>query len=184
MSRKHDLLGASSAARWMKCTPSARLYESYSDTQSQYAAEGTEAHDLAEKKLAYHLGKRNTKPNCNDYEMDEATDTYVDYVMERYKIANQDNTFIAIEQKVDYSRFVPEGFGTADVIIIAENALQLIDLKYGKGVPVSAEENSQLMLYGLGALEMFGFIHDITHLKLTIVQPRFESYKHIRNNSR
>ena len=79
------------------------------------------------------------------------------------------------EQRLDFSAYVPEGFGTGDVIILADHVLHIIDLKYGKGVGVSAEENPQLRLYGLGALETFGMLYEINYIKTTIIQPRIDN---------
>ena len=177
---RHALLSASSSKRWLNCTPSARLEEQFTgDTGSIYAEEGTAAHALAEHKLKRLLKRRSKRP-VSDYdcdEMEESTDEYVAYAMEQIELAKQScsDLIVLIEQHLDYSAYVPEGFGTGDLIIVADRVLTVIDLKYGKGVAVEAEWNPQMMLYGLGALEMFDVIYDIDSIRMTIYQPRLES---------
>lgn len=177
---RHALLSASSSKRWLNCTPSARLEEKFKeDTGSVYAEEGTAAHALAEHKLKRSLRKRSKRP-VSDYdcdEMEECTDEYVAYAMEQIELARQNcsDPIVLIEQHLDYSAYVPEGFGTGDLIIVADGTLTVIDLKYGKGVAVEAEQNPQMMLYGLGALELFDAIYDIDTIRMTIYQPRLES---------
>lgn len=177
---RHALLSASSSKRWLNCTPSARLEERFSeDNVSIYAEEGTAAHALAEHKLKRLLKRRSKRP-VSDYqcdEMEECTDGYVSYAMEQIEQAKQscNDPVVLIEQHLDYSAYVPEGFGTGDLLIVSEGTLTVIDLKYGKGVAVEAEWNPQMMLYGLGALELFGAIYDIDTVRMTIYQPRLES---------
>lgn len=177
---RHALLSASSSKRWLNCTPSARLEEQFTgDTGSVYAEEGTAAHALAEHKLKRLLKRRSKRP-VSDYqcdEMEECTDEYVAYAMEQIELARQSckDPVVLIEQHLDYSAYVPEGFGTGDLVIVADGALTVIDLKYGKGVAVEAEWNPQMMLYGLGALELFDAIYDIDTVRMTIYQPRLES---------
>lgn len=177
---KHALLSASSSRRWLNCTPSARLEEKFpSDNGSVYAEEGTAAHALAEHKLKRMLKRRSKRP-VSDYqcdEMEECTDGYVSYAMEQVELAKQNckDPVVLIEQRLDYSAYVPEGFGTGDLLIVADGTLTVIDLKYGKGVAVDAEWNPQMMLYGLGALELFDAIYDIDTVRMTIYQPRLES---------
>lgn len=176
---KHALLSASSSRRWLNCTPSARLEEQFpSDNGSVYAEEGTAAHALAEHKLKRMLKRRSKRP-VSDYqcdEMEECTDGYVSYAMEQVELAKQNckDPVVLIEQRLDYSAYVPEGFGTGDLLIVADGTLAVIDLKYGKGVAVDAEWNPQMMLYGLGALELFDAIYDIDTVRMTIYQPRLE----------
>lgn len=173
-------MSASSSKRWLNCTPSARLEERFpSDNGSVYAEEGTAAHALAEHKLKRMLKRRSRRP-VSDYqcdEMEECTDGYVAYAMEQIELAKQSckDPVVLIEQRLDYSAYVPEGFGTGDLLIVAEGTLAVIDLKYGKGVAVEAEWNPQMMLYGLGALELFDAIYDIDTVRMTIYQPRLES---------
>ena len=178
---RHALLSASSSRRWLNCTPSARLEEQFAEEtgNSVYAEEGTAAHALAEHKLKRCLKRRSKRP-VSDYqcdEMEECTDGYVAYAMEQVELARQEckDPVVLIEQRLDYSAYVPEGFGTGDLLIVADRVLTVVDLKYGKGVAVEAEWNPQMMLYGLGALELFGAIYDIDTVRMTIYQPRLES---------
>lgn len=173
-------MSASSSKRWLNCTPSARLEEQFKkDVGSMYAEEGTAAHALAEHKLKRLLKRRSKRP-VSDYqcdEMEECTDGYVSYAMEQMELARQNcpDPIVLIEQHLDYSMYVPEGFGTGDLLIVADGTLAVVDLKYGKGVPVEAEWNPQMLLYGLGALELFNAIYDIDTIRMTIYQPRLES---------
>ena len=178
MVKKHALLGASSSARWLVCTPSARLEAMFPDEQSPYAAEGTVAHDLAEAILRHKLeGKK--APKLDDYsaEMIEAVNRYVDICEEKVNEARarSSDAEAMIEARLDFSRWVPEGFGTGDMVIVADGILEVIDLKYGKGVPVSAVENTQMRLYALGAYDVNEFLYDIKTVRMTIVQPRLDS---------
>ena len=178
MAKKHALLGASSSARWLVCTPSARLEAMFPDEQSPYAAEGTIAHDLAESILRHKLeGKK--APKLDDYstEMIEAVNRYVDICEEKVNEsrARSSDAEAMIEARLDFSRWVPDGFGTGDMVIVADGILEVIDLKYGKGVPVSAIENTQMRLYALGAYDINEFLYDIKSVRMTIVQPRLDS---------
>ena len=178
MAKKHALLGASSSARWLVCTPSARLEAMFPDEQSPYAAEGTVAHDLAEVILRHKLEDKKA-PKLDDYstEMVEAVNRYVDICEEKVNEARarSSDAEVMIEAKLDFSRWVPEGFGTGDMVIVADGILEVIDLKYGKGVPVSAIENTQMRLYALGAYDVNEFLYDIKTVRMTIVQPRLDS---------
>lgn len=175
---KHALLSASSADRWLHCPPSARLCEGYEDKGSDYAAEGTDAHTLCESRLKKALGMKTKDPvedlSWYNAEMEDCANGYADYVLELLEQAKQTCTdpVVMIEQRVDFSRWVKEGFGTADCIIIADGMMNIVDYKHGKGVEVSAEANPQMMLYALGALEIFDGIYDITELRMSIYQPR------------
>ena len=178
MAKKHALLGASSSARWLVCTPSARLEAMFPDEQSPYAAEGTIAHDLAESILRHKLeGKK--APKLDDYstEMIEAVNRYVDICEEKVNEARarSSDAEAMIEARLDFSRWVPDGFGTGDMVIVADGILEVIDLKYGKGVPVSAIENTQMRLYALGAYDANEFLYDVKSVRMTIVQPRLDS---------
>jgi len=186
---KHALLSASTAYRWLNCTPSARLTEKLEDIQSVYAAEGTLAHSLAELQLRYLL-KLITKATYNKElktiqanelyteDMPDEVEKYISFVFERLTEAQShtEDALIFLEQKLDVSKWVPEGFGTGDCIIIADGTMEVIDLKYGKGVEVSADHNPQMMLYALGALEEYGFIYDIEKVRMTIAQPRLDNF--------
>lgn len=174
----HAVLSASSSYRWLHCPPSARLCESYADKGSDYAAEGTDAHALCEYKLRKALGLEAEDPTENltwfNAEMDDCANGYAAYVLEQVEAAKQvcADPVVLIEQCVDFSRWVEQGFGTADALIIADGTLKICDYKHGLGVLVRAEENPQLMCYALGALELFDRIYDIDTVSMTIYQPR------------
>ena len=182
-SRKHALLSASGAARWMNCTPSARLEEHVEERGSNdFAAEGTLAHEFGDWLLKHFNGevtkrklnaelKKLRKHRLYTDEMEEEVDKYVTYVIESFKSAKK-GAELMVERKLDFSHVVEEGFGTGDATIAADTVLEMVDLKYGKGIKVDAPENPQLMLYGLGALRMVDLMYDIETVRLTIVQPR------------
>ncbi len=176
---KHALLSASSSHRWLNCNPSARLEQEFADQETEAAAEGTAAHALAEHKLRKALKMRTKKPisKYDSDEMDAYTDGYVEFVLEQLAEAKKDckDPLILVEQKLDFSCFVPDGFGTGDCIIIADKTLHIIDLKYGQGILVEAEGNPQMMLYALGALRLFDSLYDIETVSMTIYQPRREN---------
>ena len=175
---KHAVLSASSSERWLNCPPSARLCEAYEDKGSDYAAEGTDAHTLCEYRLKQALGIPAEDPieNLSWYneEMEECAAGYAAYVVELLETAKLtcSDPVVMIEQRVDFSRWVQDGFGTADCILIADGVLNIVDYKHGKGVEVSAEGNTQLSLYSLGALEIFDGIYDIDRVCVHIFQPR------------
>lgn len=174
----HALLSASSSARWLACPPSARLCAGQDDRASPYAQEGTDAHRLCQYKVENALGRKSEDPTENlDYynaEMESCAESYCDFVMEETAEAKKQcpDSLVLIEQRLDYSRWVKEGFGTGDCLIVADDLLQIIDFKYGLGVLVSAEKNPQMMCYALGALELFDGIYDIQKIQMTIFQPR------------
>ena len=178
---KHALLSASSSHRWLNCPPSARLCEGYEDKGSEYAQEGTDAHSLCEHKLKLALGMETTDPTENlsfyNEEMEQCACDYAAYVLELVEEAKKicKDPVVLIEQRLDFSRFVAEGFGTGDCVIIADGTLYIVDYKHGKGVEVSAEGNPQMMLYALGALELFDGIYDIDTVRMAIFQPRREN---------
>jgi len=177
-SKGHSLLSASSSERWLNCPPSARLCESYDDKGSNYSAEGTDAHELCEYKLRQALGMEAKDPTENltwfNEEMADCASSYAAYILEQVEAAKQTcaDPVVLIEQRVDFSRWVESGFGTADCIIIADGTLQICDYKHGLGVLVSAEKNPQMQCYALGALELFDGIYDIDTVQMTIYQPR------------
>jgi len=176
---KHALLSASASKRWMNCTPSARVEEQFEESTSAFAEEGTAAHALAEHLIRKHLKMRSKRP-VSDYEndeMDDYVDEYVQYVVEQIEKAKQNgpDPVILVEQHLDFSCWVPDGFGTGDMVIVADGTLSIIDLKYGKGVAVDACWNPQMMLYALGALNLFDMLYDIKWVSMTIHQPRLES---------
>lgn len=175
----HAVLSASGSHRWLNCTPSARLELEFENTGSEAAREGTAAHALCEHKLKRALHMRSRRP-VSDYdsdEMEECTDAYVDFVMEQYEAAKQvcEDPVILIEQRLDFSCYVPYGFGTGDCLIISDDRLHIIDFKYGMGVLVEAEDNPQMKLYALGALAVYDALYDIREVSMTIFQPRREN---------
>lgn len=207
----HAVLGASSAKRWLTCTPSARLGERltsrFGSESSPYAQEGTKAHALAEIKVrkAFYAAdgmtttvysrmseeEREAYTGINAFrydalraelggipsDMEHATDAYCDVVMEKYLSAKDrdPSTRILLEQRLDYSRWVPSGFGTGDCVIVSDSLLEVCDYKHGMGIPVDAVDNPQLRLYGLGAIDKFGQLYDFPAVRMTIIQPRLES---------
>ena len=176
---KHAVLSASSSHRWLNCNPSARLEQEFEDHETEAAAEGTAAHALAEHKLRKALKMRSRKPvsKYDSDEMDTYTDGYVEFVLEALEEAKQlcSDPKVLIEQRLDFSYYVPDGFGTGDCLIVADRLLHIIDLKYGQGVLVDAVENPQMMLYALGALRIFDCLYNITEVSMTIYQPRREN---------
>ena len=173
---KHAVLSASSSHRWLNCNPSARREEKFEDNETEAAAEGTAAHALCEHKLRKMLKLRSRKPtskyDCD--EMDEYTDGYVEFVSEQIAQAKQfcKDPLVLIEQKLDFSCYVPDGFGTGDCLVVADHLLHIIDFKYGMGVLVDAVENPQMMLYALGALRLFDSLYEIDTVSMSIYQPR------------
>lgn len=185
--RAHALLSASGAHRWMNCTPSAVLESQFPDTTSEAAKEGTLAHEMAEAKLQHLFNTQDyrkakltrtlnkiKKDELYQPEMDGYTDDYVTYVR-KSAMEFEKSPYIAIEKRLDLTAYIPDGFGTADCVMIGERTLHIIDLKYGKGVPVSAENNEQLMIYALGALEAYKMLFAIDTVKISIVQPRIDN---------
>lgn len=184
----HARLSASSAKRWMSCPPSVRLEEQFPDSGSEYAAEGTLAHNLAEIILRYNNGEISKKAfstRFNKIKADpmynrEMQDYIEDYTQRVWEIANEvkaacPDARVLFEQRLDVSEYVPDGFGTGDVVIVADDMVNIIDLKYGKGVGVSAKDNPQLRLYGLGAYLEHSMLYDIRRIQMTIIQPRLEN---------
>ena len=175
--RSHAVLSASSSSRWLACPPSAQRCAALPDTVTDYALEGTCAHELAEYKVQRLLGNPADNPTENldfyDAEMEDCTDSYAQYIAEL--LAALQEPMVLVEQRLDFSRYVPDGFGTGDCVIVAENVLTVIDFKYGKGVAVSADHNSQMMLYALGALELFDALYDIAEIRMVIFQPRIQN---------
>lgn len=171
----HAFLSASGSHRWLQCTPSAALERHLPDQGSVYAKEGSKAHACAEAALNAFLTKSSPVEIASDPEMARNVETYVDFVIEKFNGVRKTTTadaVLLIEQRLDFSPWVPEGFGTGDAVILADKTLEVIDLKYGKGVPVSAKNNSQMKLYALGALHIYGLFYDIDQVTMTIVQPR------------
>lgn len=182
---EHALLSASAASRWMHCTPAPRLEETLPESTSTYAEEGRVAHDLADLKILKLFLKLTTKAynkllkdiqanSLYQDEMTKHTDIYADYVSQIVH-SYAAPPYIATEKRLDYSTYVPEGFGTGDCIVIGGSTLHVIDFKYGKGVPVSAERNPQMMLYALGAISAYSLLYSIDTVKMAIVQPRLDT---------
>ena len=182
----HALLSPSASHRWLHCTAAPRLEEGIKDEGSDYAAEGTLAHAYCAMKLKNFLGlptdgeKEEIAALQEKYgtgEMAEYTDTYATIVLEKYNDARAatPDAQLLVETRLDFSDYVPEAFGTADAIIIADGTMEVIDFKYGKGVKVSAVENPQMMIYALGAYARFAFEYRIDNLRATIVQPRIDN---------
>lgn len=181
-SREHALLSASSAYRWLACPPSAVAAEAYPDNGSKYAAEGTLAHEVAELFARCRLnGDWQIQPDTKeslakrrgaDAQMLSCAQGYADYIEEQIK---QDGALTLLEVRVDYSPWVPGGFGTCDCVILQGDTMTVIDYKYGQGVQVSAEANPQLRLYALGALNDYGFAFDVKHIEMHIYQPRLNN---------
>lgn len=179
---QHALLSASGAHKWIHCPPSARLEETMPETSSDYAEEGRLAHAIGELKLRKHFTPMGPKKfnvelkelQSSKYytaEMDEHTTAYLEFV-QGVVHSFLAPPHVAIERRLDFSHVAPEGFGTGDCIVIGSGILHIIDLKYGKGVPVSAEDNPQMMLYALGALEAYAMLYPVTEVRMSIVQPR------------
>lgn len=181
----HARLSASGAKRWMECPPSVKLEEQFEDKGSEYAREGTLAHELAELMIKYNSGQikkagfnKKLKAIKDDElfgnDMLDYIESYANQVWELFNEAKATckDAVIMTEQRVDFGAYVPGGFGTCDVVIIADDVLHVIDLKYGKGVEVFAENNPQLRLYGLGAADTFDCLYDFEKVKMTIIQPR------------
>lgn len=185
MPSKHARCSASAAYRWINCPGSVALSDQCQDPgSSNYADEGTLAHAVAELKLRHEIGaltdleyqEQRIALQENAYytgEMEEATDFYVEVVLESLAAAG-DGAELMIEQRLDLSKWIPEGFGTSDVVIIGGGMIQAIDLKYGKGVKVEAKNNPQLRLYGLGAADLFSGLYDFDTVRTTIIQPRLD----------
>ena len=180
---KHALLGASSAARWIACTPSARATEGLSDQESTYAAEGTRAHELCEKALRYKLAQweagipfdllSDWAQQSMPTEMFNAVCRYTSFIHEQW-VGFPCRPGVFVEQEVDVSQWVPGGFGTCDCLMIGDGILHIIDFKYGQGVPVSPVRNPQLMYYALGAYALFDGLESIDTVRMSIVQPRIQ----------
>ena len=178
MPGQHALLSPSSAYRWLNCPPSAKLCAAQEDTTSVYAQQGTDAHELCQYKLEKALGLDTKDPTEKltyyDEEMETCTADYASFVMETVAKIKETcpDPVVLIEQRLDFSRFVPQGFGRGDCVIIADGTMHVIDFKYGLGVLVSAEDNPQMLCYALGALELLDSLYEFDQISMTIFQPR------------
>ena len=174
----HAYLSASASHRWMACPPSARLCAQEDDRTSEYAIQGSCAHELGQFLVEQALGRECRDPTEDltyyNAEMQEAAEAYRDFVMEQVNAAKAlcREPLVCVEQTLDYSKWVQHGYGTGDCVIVADGMLHVIDLKFGVGILVSADHNSQLMCYALGALDTFGCLYDFDRVRLSIFQPR------------
>ncbi len=177
----HSTLSASSSDRWLACPPSAKLNAKAEDTGSDFAREGTCAHELCEYKVRKMLGEEVQDPTENldfyDAEMEICSDEYTNYIGECIAAAKQkcSDPIVLVEQRLDFSEYVPNGFGTGDCVIVADDTLFIVDFKYGQGVEVKAEHNPQMMLYTLGALRLFDSLYDFKKISMSIFQPRLNN---------
>ncbi len=184
----HAILSASSAHRWMHCTPSARLEETFENTTSVFAEEGTFMHELGELKLRKYIDEINVTAykkklkelKANQFynsEIDEAVEIYVSFARELIEETKKKckDPIVLLEQRLDFSKYVEKGFGTGDLVVVADKNLHVVDLKGGQGVKVSSEKNPQMMLYALGALQLFDCLYDIHIVRMSICQPRLEN---------
>ncbi|AHM57276.1 putative protein p51 [Peptoclostridium acidaminophilum DSM 3953] len=184
----HALLSASGAHRWLSCSPSVRLEEEMEDVTTTYALEGTFMHELSELHLSFFLGsikepefdERLEKMKRSEFftdEIEKAVETYVDLVIEKINEARatSKDPLVLVEERLDYSPWVKEGFGTGDALIVADGMIEVIDLKGGKGVAVSAAANPQMRLYALGAINGFGMLYDTERVRMSIIQPRLDN---------
>jgi len=175
----HAKLSASSSHRWLNCCPSVRLEETFENKTSTFAEEGTAAHAMSEHKLRKFLKIKTKKPKSkyDSKELEFYTDAYVGYACELIAEAKtrSSDPLALVEQRLDYSHYAQDGFGTGDLVIVSDGILDVVDLKFGKGVRVSAEHNTQMMLYALGALNIFDLLYDIETVRMTICQPRLDS---------
>lgn len=175
---KHAFLSASASHRWINCPPSAKLCEALPDKTSTYAQEGTDCHELCAYLVEKALGRdvKDPTPNLSYYnlEMQNCADEYCNFVMEQLEKVKSHckDPQVMVEQRLDFSRYVENGFGTGDCVIVADDILHIIDYKHGLGVLVEAQNNSQLFCYAIGALEIFDVIYDINEVKMSIFQPR------------
>lgn len=182
---EHALLSASKANIWLNCPPSIKASEDIPDTTSEYAKEGTKAHALGELnlKLFLNLITKNQYKKIKKEIVDDNVDMlnyingYSDFVIERFSEVKRKtkDAKLEIEVKVDFSKWVPKGFGTADVVIISDNGIEIIDLNYGQGIPVLAENNSQLKLYALGVLDEYSLLYNIKQISMIIYKPRLDN---------
>ncbi|MDQ0269971.1 DUF2800 domain-containing protein [Cytobacillus purgationiresistens] len=184
--RAHAVLSASASQRWLMCTPSVRLEEQFPDSTSDFAREGTLAHEIAELKLRKYfiepMSQRTFNTRLNKMkkhelyqeEMLKHTDTYLEY-LKGISLSLPSAPYVAVEKRINYSAYAPDGFGTVDCLMVGGDTLYVTDFKYGKGVAVSADNNSQMKLYALGAYLEYSFLYPIKTIKLAIIQPRLNS---------
>nr|DAH06898.1 MAG TPA: PD-(D/E)XK nuclease superfamily protein [Caudoviricetes sp.] len=178
---KHAVLSASSAYRWLECPPSIMMTKDLPDESTVYAEEGSAAHEVAEYKVRWYLGEKDlTMPPVGIFDFNEIdcyTDVYADYVVDKIETIRKacPDAIVLVEQRLDFSDYVKDGFGTGDIVIVADEVIQVVDFKYGKGVQVSAEDNPQMKLYALGALKLYDYLYNIKTVQMAIVQPRLSN---------
>lgn len=179
--KSHALLCASGSKRWLSCPPSARLEENFPDNETEAAQEGTLAHSIAEVNLNAYLADTDvslpeeiTASRFYSKSMLDYVAEYTDLGIEKINTALKldKDAYIAVEQKIDYGSWAQEGFGTGDLVIITGDYIEIVDLKYGKGVPVSAAGNTQMRMYALGLYDEFYWLYGFEKVRMTIVQPR------------
>jgi hypothetical protein len=184
ITRAHAKLSASGSEKWMTCTPSAHIEDQYQDEGSVFAEEGTFAHAVFEQELLTYLNRpvevlpANLKAKYDSQELRDHVWTAVNYAIERIEAARErcKDPIILVEQRLDFSLWVPEGFGTGDLVIITDGLVEVLDYKHGKGVFVDALNNSQMRLYGLGAYNQLAHLYDITMVRMTVLQPRLNNF--------
>ena len=175
---EHAYLSASSSHRWLNCPPSVKLCEGMEDKTSVFAQEGTDCHELCAYLVSTALGEDVPDPTANltyySAEMQNCAEEYSNFVLELLEDGKKlfSDPKVYIEQRLDFSRWVEHGFGTGDCVIVSDGILQIVDYKHGLGVLVSADHNTQMMCYALGALDLFDDLYDISTIKMTIFQPR------------
>lgn len=177
----HAKLSASGSEKWMTCTPSVFAEEPFADEGSEFAREGTFAHAVFEQMLLIHMGlpvETLRRSKFDNQELRDYVNTAVEYAIERIRDARArcPDPIILVEQRLDFSRWVPEGFGTGDLVIITDDLVEVMDLKYGKGIYVYATNNSQFRLYGLGAYNVLSHLYDIKRVRMTVLQPRLHNF--------
>ena len=177
----HAKLSASGSEKWMTCTPSVFAEEPFADEGSEFAREGTFAHAVFEQMLLIHMGlpvEALRRSKFDNQELRDYVNTAVEYAIERIRDARArcPDPIILVEQRLDFSRWVPEGFGTGDLVIITDDLVEVMDLKYGKGIYVYATNNSQFRLYGLGAYNVLSHLYDIKRVRMTVLQPRLHNF--------
>lgn len=181
--RAHAKLSASGSKKWLTCTPSAHLEDQFPDEGSEYASEGTFAHAVFEQELLNWLG-RPVDPllsallHFDTPELRDHVAKALDVARERIELARErcKDPVILVEQRLDFSPWVPEGFGTGDLVIITDDLVEVLDYKHGKGVFIEAQDNSQMRLYGLGAYNELAHLYDIKRVRMTVLQPRLDNF--------
>ena len=181
--RAHAKLSASGSKKWLTCTRSAALEDQFPDEQSQFAAEGTFAHAVFEQELRHWLGQSvdPLPPHLKHFDNQELRDHVAQALIratDAIKAARErcKDPVILVEKRLDFSSWVPEGFGTGDLVIVTDDLVEVMDLKYGKGIPVECEGNTQMQLYGLGAYNELAHLYDIRRVRMTVLQPRLDNW--------